>query len=535
MRFPAPLRRPAAFAAALALAAGGLLAFNIYPRSSDGMPYKWIKGWTTMKINTYSFPSTSVGNQIVRTAAAPWSNNTQSSFRYILEEKYSTTIGHLDGGNDLYLISLMPYYGLGTLGLTYAYDDTGTLVVYPSTGTELKEADVALDWSYGGYYWYYYDFQSTVTHELGHALGLAHSSDPNAVMGTYAPPLPATNRVLTKDDSDGEAYLYPATPGGGGGGLPPPGPSPKPKRIGSMTGLTTSPTEVFTGDALVFDATISNPTEGEILLSGVETRPVSIGPWAESVLAAGESRPLHLERTVADIPGLYSMFLRIGGQDTVLVYEIQQLVEGEQVRVRRLPVGLPVQDTLAAALGPGGREDVDLWIPKGAKVVIDANFPAAWAGGGRLALTLPSGFPAKFTAGKTFKAKEQGVHRLLVENGGSAEGNYRIFTTASGRAPGAKVKGALAGTGPVEVPFPAAARTGGIVSVKGSKKLGLSITALRSPSGALLPVTAGGSVSVESFGEDGIWTAVVEGVEGAAGKFKLQVAALWTAGEPATY
>ncbi|MCK6479341.1 MAG: matrixin family metalloprotease [Planctomycetaceae bacterium] len=529
----ARLLRPAVAAAALALLAGGLLAFNWFPRSGDGRPYLWTKGWTTLSINTYSFPSGSVGNQIVRAAAAPWNTNPQSSFRFIIQERYTTTIGHLDGSNDFYLIPLMPYYGLGTLGLTYSIDDTGTWIVYPSSGTELREADVAMDWSYNGYYWYYYDFQSTATHELGHALGLAHVADPTAVMSAYASPLPSTARVLSQDDKDGEAYLYPGT-GGGGGGLPPPGPSPKPKRSGSMSGLTVSATDVLVGDPISFDATISNPNDDVLLLSGIETRPATTGPWQETILPPGGSQALHLERTVVDLPGLYDRFLRLGGQDAVMVYEIQQVGEGAPVRVRRPVVPLPVQDNLAAALGPGGTEEVDLLLVKGAKVTLEINIPGDWAGQGRITLTSPTGRPVKFVPGKAMKVKESGFHRLVVENGSGAKGNYRLFTAAEGKHPAAKAKAALPGTGPAEVPFLASARTGGTVSVKGSKKLGLAVTALRSPSGEFLPVTAGPSVAVEEFGEDGTWTAVVEGVEGAAGKFKLQATTAWTEGEPVT-
>ncbi len=47
----------------------------------------------------------------------------------------------------------------------------------------------------------------TLTHELGHALGLGHSSDPDALM--YYSVSNKTSAQLTQDDMDGMAYLYP--------------------------------------------------------------------------------------------------------------------------------------------------------------------------------------------------------------------------------------------------------------------------------------------------------------------------------------
>jgi hypothetical protein len=55
-----------------------------------------------------------------------------------------------------------------------------------------------------------YDLESVLLHELGHALGLGHSTDPDSVMwSTYA----GTRRRLATDDVAGMAALY----GGGGG------------------------------------------------------------------------------------------------------------------------------------------------------------------------------------------------------------------------------------------------------------------------------------------------------------------------------
>ena len=52
------------------------------------------------------------------------------------------------------------------------------------------------------------DIQTHVLHELGHALGLAHSADPNAVMSAIIPS-GKVRRTLSQDDINGIKALYP--------------------------------------------------------------------------------------------------------------------------------------------------------------------------------------------------------------------------------------------------------------------------------------------------------------------------------------
>jgi hypothetical protein len=58
-----------------------------------------------------------------------------------------------------------------------------------------------------------YDFQSVVTHESGHFLGLAHSIDPTATMFASYTPGTDSLRTLAPDDVDGICAIYP--PSGG--------------------------------------------------------------------------------------------------------------------------------------------------------------------------------------------------------------------------------------------------------------------------------------------------------------------------------
>ena len=57
------------------------------------------------------------------------------------------------------------------------------------------------------------DVQNTVTHELGHFLGLDHSDDPTSTMVSQAEPGEVTKRTLEQDDIDGACTLYPIEDG----------------------------------------------------------------------------------------------------------------------------------------------------------------------------------------------------------------------------------------------------------------------------------------------------------------------------------
>jgi hypothetical protein len=53
-----------------------------------------------------------------------------------------------------------------------------------------------------------YDFESTLAHEVGHAIGLRHSEDPEATMFTRPQPCARDRRDLAQDDLEAVAALY---------------------------------------------------------------------------------------------------------------------------------------------------------------------------------------------------------------------------------------------------------------------------------------------------------------------------------------
>jgi len=53
------------------------------------------------------------------------------------------------------------------------------------------------------------DLRGTITHEIGHSIGLDHSQDPTATMSASSPPGETQKRTLEQDDIDGLCTIYP--------------------------------------------------------------------------------------------------------------------------------------------------------------------------------------------------------------------------------------------------------------------------------------------------------------------------------------
>jgi hypothetical protein len=94
-----------------------------------------------------------------------------------------------------------------TLALTTVSYDKDTGEIY-DVDMEINSADYALSTAAtvppGGY-----DFESIVTHETGHFLGMAHSQDTLATMYAHYTPGSEAMRELTADDIDGICTIYP--------------------------------------------------------------------------------------------------------------------------------------------------------------------------------------------------------------------------------------------------------------------------------------------------------------------------------------
>ena len=525
------LLRFLAGAGTLALAAGSILGYAYFSRPSDGKPYIWTKHWTTMYASPATLPKSDFKGSALRKAATSWSVTPGTDFRFVVADTFhDATIGDLDGASDVYFADL----GYYTLGICYVTDDSGRLVFDPQrAGTVLFDCDIAFHgymqmWETG-----YFDFHSVALHELGHAQGLAHTNEDAAVMTPFLSPYESA-RVLHTDDVEGQVFLYPPPPGGGRGF--PSDTLPLPTRFGTMINLGASRIDAMTGDPITFQATVTNTTTANLLFSGVQTSPSTVGEWEHTQMEPGEVREFSLERTVSGMPGEYETRLQLGGSDQVAVYLAQQTLLGDRLRVRRAPIPLEAQDHFAASLGPAGTDDLALFLPKGAQLLIEGVGAPQWGLGVRTVLLDPSGIPVPSLGPvKPFRARVAGVHRLLVANPTRTPGIYHIFTEGKRTPPPIRAKGTLDGSTPAEIPFPALARTSCTFVVKGSKSLAPRLTALRSPSGVEIPVPEGASFALDEFGEAGIWTAIVEGAPGVAGKATLKGSPQWIPGESTSF
>ncbi len=184
--------------------------------------------WTTLKLtyNIHSAGSKEIPNRSDGTIGAEleetihksfqaWSKPTCSelSFEYngLTNE---TSIGYYDGPDASRKVNMVlwqdetwPYGSFSAVALT--------TVTFSTTTGQIVDADIEMN---GATFQFSntdnpkgsdVDIQNTLTHEVGHFIGLDHSNDPNATMYPTAPPLELSKRVLHEDDIKGLCHMYP--------------------------------------------------------------------------------------------------------------------------------------------------------------------------------------------------------------------------------------------------------------------------------------------------------------------------------------
>ncbi len=96
------------------------------------------------------------------------------------------------------------FTGTNTLGLTTVTFNPGTGEIYDADTEINATVPLSVGDPVAGY-----DFESIITHELGHFLGLGHSAEPSATMYAQYSQGSSTMRTLTPDDEDGLCSIYP--------------------------------------------------------------------------------------------------------------------------------------------------------------------------------------------------------------------------------------------------------------------------------------------------------------------------------------
>jgi len=175
----------------------GLVWDNFFDASLDN-------DFVTVNYNNQDEPG-SVDSSLLSASMDTWTNVSSSSFAFsaggatnrcpsLVQECKGPQ--RFDGNNDIGWTDIREQ---SVLGVTWY-------------GTSSDEFDMALDYtynwvSYESYVSGEYDAQTVWTHELGHALGLGHSTVQGSVMEPY---YEGSRRTLHQDDIDGISYLYPA-------------------------------------------------------------------------------------------------------------------------------------------------------------------------------------------------------------------------------------------------------------------------------------------------------------------------------------
>lgn len=192
-----------------------------------GAPSRWFEpdtgGAVTMLLNGDGEPrAPGRGFDQVGAAYAAWSSVSGSSFRYH-DGGTTTAFGHRRDG--VSAISFGDPLGQmddpvncgGVLAMGGYFSSTSQKrTVNGQSFNRIVEGDVVINrgWDGCGFYERFANLAEVVTHELGHVLGLGHSSDPDATMAARAH-FDGRGAGLRADDSAGLRFIYPASAAGG--------------------------------------------------------------------------------------------------------------------------------------------------------------------------------------------------------------------------------------------------------------------------------------------------------------------------------
>lgn len=177
---------------------------------TGGNPYKWADNQLPLKwwFNPNGMPGQSGYQGMseaqiegwLKQAFDGWTKPACTSFRHNYRGKSQGFLSTSDGQTTMFLASQQDWarYGAGSSTLAFTRP-------IPNNRGELQDADIAFNPVPGGRRWSQGLFLATAAHEMGHAIGFAHTGDPKALMYFAASGQTST---LTKDETDAVCFTY---------------------------------------------------------------------------------------------------------------------------------------------------------------------------------------------------------------------------------------------------------------------------------------------------------------------------------------
>lgn len=181
-----------------------------------GKPLFWASscvGFSTQNRPSRDVSAADISRVFDRSLAAwsslPCTDAEQATFSYARMPTSTCPVGQSASGPNANVLVFRdddwPYQGIGnTLGYT--------TVTFSTTTGEIYGADIEVNSAYNiittSETKVQYDLQSILTHELGHALGLGHSADPEATMSAYYATGTIGMRSLAPDDISAACLVY---------------------------------------------------------------------------------------------------------------------------------------------------------------------------------------------------------------------------------------------------------------------------------------------------------------------------------------
>jgi len=244
--------------------------------------YKWASWPVPFYINpANSDVSASAATSAIQAGMDVWNTQSGTAFRFSYAGQVKDTSTSADGRNVVIFRNISNPDSPGAVATTYAWSKDGsrfdTDIVFWDGPYKFFTGSTGCAYTNGQYGAYIEDI---ATHELGHALGLNHSSVTDATMYATYTQCSTSFRTLSADDIAGIKSLYPASSGDGTNTAP----------TVNITGPATG-TSITEGASLTFNGSASDAEDGnltsKIAWSSNIDGSLGVGTGFSKILSAG--------------------------------------------------------------------------------------------------------------------------------------------------------------------------------------------------------------------------------------------------------